>query len=80
MNLDDAASPSRTAPFCSRATGKHLIVSDLYNMALDPRQQALHLISLRNEASTGPANAPVTIVEYADLQCPGTCKAHARIP
>ncbi len=53
--------------------GKHLVVSDLYNMSLDPRQQALRTISLRNEPTVGPANAPVTIVEYADLQCP-TCK------
>lgn len=52
--------------------GKHLIVSDLYSLAIDPRQQALHTISLVGEPSQGPANAPVTIVEYADLECP-TC-------
>jgi protein-disulfide isomerase len=52
--------------------GKHLIVSDLYSLTVDPRQQALRNISLQNEPTQGPASAPVTIVEYADLECP-TC-------
>jgi protein-disulfide isomerase len=56
--------------------GKHLIVSDLYNLAVDPRQQALHTIALRDEATQGPADAPVTIVEYADLQCPTCARMH----
>ncbi len=52
--------------------GKHLIISDLFNLSVDPQEQALHEISLRDEATQGPATAPVTIVEYADLECP-TC-------
>jgi protein-disulfide isomerase len=52
--------------------GKHLIVSDMYSLAIDPKQQALRTISLQNEPTQGPASAPVTIVEYADLECP-TC-------
>lgn len=31
-----------------------------------------HLISTKGQPSVGPANAAVTVVEYADLQCP-TC-------
>ncbi len=52
--------------------GKHLIVSDLFNLSIDPQQQALRGISLHDEPTQGPPNAPVTIVEYADLECP-TC-------
>jgi len=52
--------------------GKHLLVSEIYNLTVDPKQLALHTISLQDEPTQGPANAPVTIVEYADLQCP-TC-------
>jgi protein-disulfide isomerase len=72
MSLDDGKSKQDRTVLLAR-DGKHLVVSDLYNMGIDPRRQALQLISLRNEPSIGPANAPVTIVEYADLQCP-TCK------
>ena len=28
------------------------------------------LINTKNQPSVGPSNAPVTIVEYADLECP----------
>lgn len=52
--------------------GRHLIVSDLFNLGVDPQQQALRGISLHDEPTQGPPNAPVTIVEYADLECP-TC-------
>jgi len=56
--------------------GKHLVVSELYNLGVDPKQQALRIISLKDEPSEGPANAPVTIVEYADLQCPTCARMH----
>ncbi|HLX68658.1 MAG TPA: DsbA family protein [Verrucomicrobiae bacterium] len=34
------------------------------------RDYVKQLIDARNQPSVGPANAPVTIVEYADLECP----------
>jgi protein-disulfide isomerase len=75
MNLDDGKSKQDRTVLLSR-DGKHLVVSDLFNMAVDPRRQALTTISLRNEPTVGPANAPVTIVEYADLQCPTCARMH----
>jgi len=56
--------------------GKHLIMSDIFNLTVDPRQQALHTIVLRDEPTQGPSDAPVTIVEYADLQCPTCARMH----
>jgi len=35
-----------------------------------------HLIDTRNQPSVGPADARVTIVEYADLECPGCAAFH----
>ena len=56
--------------------GKHLVVSELFNLGVDPKQQALRIISLKDEPSEGPASAPVTLVEYADLQCPTCARMH----
>jgi protein-disulfide isomerase len=56
--------------------GQHAILGKLYTLDVDLRQQALHTISLRNGPSQGPASAPVTIVEYADLQCPTCATLH----
>jgi protein-disulfide isomerase len=56
--------------------GKHLIMSELYPLGVDLRQQALRAISLHDEPTLGPANAPVTLVEYADLECPTCARMH----
>jgi protein-disulfide isomerase len=56
--------------------GQHGILGKLYSLDVDLRQQALHNISLRSGPSQGPASAPVTIVEYADLQCPTCATLH----
>lgn len=56
--------------------GKHAILGDLYNLNVDLQKQALRTISLRNSPSQGPATAPVTIVEYADMQCPTCAQLH----
>ncbi len=72
VTIDDGKNPKQDVKVLLSQDGKHLIVSELYNMSIDPRQLALRTISLHDEPSQGPTTAPVTIVEYADLQCP-TC-------
>ena len=71
-SFDDGKSPKQERVVLLSRDRKHLIMSELFNLNVDPKQQALHTISLRDEPSQGPSDAPVTIVEYADLQCP-TC-------
>lgn len=71
LNLDDGKSKRDIGLLLSR-DGKHLILSELYNLTINPTQQALHTISLQDEPTQGPSDAPVTLVEYADLECP-TC-------
>jgi protein-disulfide isomerase len=44
----------------------------------NPFQFNLDRLVLDNQPSFGPANAPVTIVEFGDLECP-SCKAEAPI-
>lgn len=47
-----------------------------FNISKNPFQPALDRLHIENAPSFGPANAPVTIVEFGDLQCP-SCKAEA---
>jgi protein-disulfide isomerase len=75
LTMDDGKAKQDRTVLLAR-DGKHLVVSDLYNLAIDPKQQALRTISLHDEPTVGPANAPVTIVEYADLQCPTCARMH----
>jgi protein-disulfide isomerase len=76
ITFDDGKAPKQDRAVLRTRDGKHLIISELYNLAVDPKQQALHTISLHDEPSEGPASAPVTIVEYADLQCPTCARMH----
>lgn len=76
LALAEAGRPQQERTVLLTRDHKHLILSELYNLGVDPRQMALRTISLQNEASQGPANAPVTIVEYADLECPMCARMH----
>jgi protein-disulfide isomerase len=49
-----------------------------FNLGRNPFQINLDKLVLDNQPSFGPANAPVTIVEFGDLECP-SCKAEAPI-
>jgi protein-disulfide isomerase len=56
--------------------GKYLIFGNIYTLGADPRREVQREINLEDQATVGPANAPVTIVEYADLECPTCGRMH----
>jgi protein-disulfide isomerase len=56
--------------------GRYAVIGNVYNLNADPRKEVERSISLKNVASVGPADAPVTIVEYADLECPMCARTH----
>lgn len=56
--------------------GRYTVIGSVYNLLADPRKEVEQSISLKNQASVGPADAPVTIVEYADLECPMCARMH----
>jgi protein-disulfide isomerase len=49
---------------------------NIFNLGSDPRNEIIRLISLEDQPMQGPAGAPVTIVEYSDLECPVCAKMH----
>jgi protein-disulfide isomerase len=76
MSIDDGKAPKHDVPVLLSGDGKHLVLGEMYNLTVDLREQALHTISLRDVPTQGPADAPVTIVEYADLECPTCARVH----
>ena len=67
----DGAKKSTTPAFMTK-DGRYAVIGSVYNLGSDPRTEVQSTINLRNQPTVGPADARVTIVEFADLECP-TC-------
>lgn len=68
---------TNTLPFFVTDDKKFMTLSnDIYRLNVDPRKEVLRTIVLKDQPTQGPANAPVTIVEYADLECPSCARMH----
>ncbi len=55
---------------------KYLLLGQAYNMTVNLRAEARRTLVLRDQPTQGPATAPVTIVEFADLECPTCAREH----
>ena len=53
-----------------------LLVGEIGDVTRDPIAANRRAISLQNSPSEGPARAPVTIVEFSDLECPSCAAFH----
>ena len=60
----------QTQDFYITKDNRILVLGSILKLGLDLRREALRTIVTTNQPTQGPAHAPVTIVEYADLECP----------
>jgi protein-disulfide isomerase len=69
VTLDDGKEKHSQPLFVSKDM-RYLVEGSIFNLGGDPRQDIVRLISLQDQPAQGPASAPVTLVEYSDLECP----------
>ncbi len=62
--------------FLVGADGRMLIRGEILDTTEDPFARARKAINLYNQPAKGPADAPVTIVEFGDFQCPTCAQLH----
>ena len=76
VSFTDGTKTSKPIPFLISDDGKTLAQMTKYDISKDPKT----LVSADNRpARGGPANAPVTIVLFDDLECPFCARMHAQL-
>ena len=71
----DANGKKQTTDFFVSKDKRYLLPGVLYTV-MSP-SEIMRIINTRNQPYSGGENAPVTIVEYADLECPACARAQA---
>ncbi len=69
VTLDDGKDKRSQALFVSRNM-RYMVEGSIFNLGGDPRQEIVRLMNLKDQPAQGPSSAPVTLVEYSDLECP----------
>ena len=72
----DDGKGKRNQDFFVSKNGRYLIDGTIFTLGVDPKREVVQAISLRDIPTEGAANAPVTIVEFSDLECPSCAVFH----
>jgi len=59
--------------------GKYLFRGDAADLTIDPLQQVMNKMDLKNQPERGPKDAKVTIVEYSDFECPFCARVYTTL-
>ena len=77
VTVTQGANKPQSGNFFLSKDGRILVAGNLYALGSSSTERdVLRTITTENQPSVGPARAPVTIVEYADLQCPSCARMH----
>jgi protein-disulfide isomerase len=69
---------SQEASFYVSADSQNIISGEVYNVNASPFAADLKILKTDHQPALGPADAPVTVIEFADFQCP-YCKQEAGV-
>lgn len=75
--IDLAVNP---LPILVSEDGSQLIVGEILDSSVDPRQEVISNIQFDNVPFKGEKDAKITVVEYSDFQCPYCKSASDAIP
>ena len=78
VSLDDGKAQRAQSLFVSKNM-RYMVEGSIFNLGGDARADVIRLISLKDQSTQGPASAPVTLVEYSDLECPVCAHMHEEL-